>query len=88
MHHEDGVVQYSELIAWMQLTGVRLTLWEVDTMRILTREYSSSLVTLKDIKHPPPYLTKKTGEQLQKAHSESRLLMARNYNQALKNKAH
>lgn len=48
------VVSFSEIAAWCDLTGVALTSWEAETLRLLSAAYGSELHAAKDPKRPPP----------------------------------
>lgn len=48
------MVSFSEIAAWCDLTGVALTSWEAETLRLLSAAYGSELQAAKDPKRPAP----------------------------------
>lgn len=49
-------ISSTELRDWLSITGVRLTPWEVRTLRILSMAYVGEYSEASDPKHPAPWL--------------------------------
>lgn len=54
---------FQEIEAWARMTGVRLTAWEVRTLRSLSREYLAELRAAESPGRIPPYSTTTNAQQ-------------------------
>lgn len=62
-----AVLTQSEILAWQQNTGIRLTAWEARTLRALSSAYVSELLEASNQKRAEPWGRAATGESLMQA---------------------
>lgn len=48
-------ISWQEIYAWVNLTGISLSTWELTTIKSLSEEYVSELIQATDKERPPPY---------------------------------
>jgi hypothetical protein len=51
---DGSPITFQEIEAYKRLMGISLTAWEAETIRVLSREYTSQLSD-RDANAPPPY---------------------------------
>lgn len=61
----DGSNPYAEIRAWLDLSGVQLTLWEAETVRHLSSVYLNAVSTMKDDDMLPPWMPEGRREALE-----------------------
>ena len=51
----DHALTYTEIDAWMRLTGETLNAWEAETVHKLSTEFLSAYRRYHEKEHPPPF---------------------------------
>lgn len=57
LSHNEGPTTHQEILAWVTLSGVEVSAWEVETIMLLSRAYTNALHTMSDEIATPPFMT-------------------------------
>jgi hypothetical protein len=63
----NAPLPHSEIAAWQDNTGIKLTPWEARMLRTLSAEYLSSAQEAEDAQCKPPWAESNDAKQLHKA---------------------
>ncbi|MCP5006163.1 MAG: hypothetical protein GY941_19815 [Planctomycetes bacterium] len=77
LSHGGEVTPYTEIKAWCELSGLRLNIWEVETVKLLSNTYITATHELKDDTAQPPFMTKEGQAKKNAAYAKARLAAIR-----------